>query len=683
MKFNQNPLLSVFDTPDQTVPFDRIVPEHYEPAIKTKIKKAKKTLNQYFGSKSEITFKNTMVPLEHCYDEVSQIGHILFNLNSASTSTEIQKVTLRVSPLLSRFQSKLLLNRKLFKRVEYLYTNKNNELLSDEELRLLTLNYQGMLRNGAKLSFFKKRTLVRLQMKLSELTLRFNDQVLDETNSFELHIDDEKSLAGLPPDVVENAKNNALHKKCGGWLFSLRYPDYSPFMKYANNRQLREKMYRAYMSRGNRNNAADNKKIIQKIVNLRLQQAKLLSFDHFAALTLEERMANKYQTVNKFLNDLLAASLPKAKHEIEQLKEFAREQGLNDDLKPWDFSFYSEQLKAKEFGFDEEMLKPYFQLENMLIGVFDLATQLYGIMFKRVNHIPIYHPNVETFEVFDFNGSYLAILYVDLFSRENKQSGAWMTEYRVQSQIEGKERRPHVSICCNFQKPGKEHPTLLTFNEVNTLLHEFGHALHGIFANTVYPSLSGTNVFRDFVELPSQIMENWLLEKEWLKKYALHYQSNKSIPDDLIEKLIQARNFQTGYLSVRQLSFSLLDMAWHTLKKQFLGDVVDFEIENIAPISLFPPVDGCSVSTSFGHIFGGGYAAGYYSYKWAEVLDADAFSVFKDEGIFNRSIANRFRYELLAKGGTLDPNQLYFNFKGKAPSIDALLERSGMREDYL
>lgn len=679
MTKQKNPLLYPFDTLYETVPFEQIEPSFFEPALKQKINYAKKNLRKITANKASATVQNTLVPLEILYDEVSRIGQILFNLNSAATSDEIQQVTQKVSPILTRFMSGIMLNRKLFKRITNLYNERHQLKLNAEENRLLEITFSNMQRNGAALNPLKKLKLIRIQMKLSKLTLLFNDHVLAETNNFELHITNKNELKGLPNDILENASLKASQKNKPGWIFTLQYPDYVPFMKFAQNRALREKMYRAYTSRGNQHNANDNNKLIKKIINLRIQQAQLLSYKNFADYVLEERMASNTDVVRNFIDNLLSASLPFARHELEQLQIFASKKGAENPLMPWDFSYYSEKMKDEHYGFDESMLKPFFQLEKVVEATFNLAQTLYGISFSETTDLQIYDNDIKTYKIIDADNNFLAVLYLDFFPRENKQGGAWMTEFRAQSNINSVMKRPHISICCNFTKPTSTQPSLLTFNEATTFLHEFGHALHGIFANTVFPSLSGTNVFRDFVELPSQIMENWLCEPEWLKSFAVHYQTGEPIPDELINKLIAARNFQAGYQSVRQLSFAMLDMGWHTLGQTFKGNVVDFEKSLVEATRLLPNVEGSCTSTSFGHIFGGGYAAGYYGYKWAEVLDADAFSVFKKDGIFNRELGTKFRKELLEKGGTVDPNALYVQFRGKEASIDALLDRSGLK----
>lgn len=674
----ENPLVSKFNTAHDSTPFALIKPEHFVPALKIKIKDAQKELKKIIRSKSKPTFRNTLLPIEIEYDEISRIGQIIFNLNSAETNKEIQAITQKVSPILTKFMSKYMLKKKLYKRVEYLNNNKTNEDLTNEELRLIETTFNSMKRNGANFSFIKKLQLVRIQMRLSKLTLKFNENVLAETNDFELHITNECDLKGLPQNEIDIAALTAKTKGKKGWIITLQHTSYSPFLKYAQNRALREKLYLAFSSKGNNGNTWDNKVLISKIINLRLKQAQLLGYKNYAEYVLAERMAKTPQAVHTLLDDLHYASKTPAANEINELKSFAQQQGLNGDLMPWDIAYYSEKLKTEKFGFDEEMVKPYFQLNNVIDGIFELANKLYGITFKELIQIPVYHQDVKSYEVFDDNGTFLSILYADFHPRENKQSGAWMTEYRSQSNIQGNMKRPHISICCNFTKPTNTGPSLLTFSEVNTFLHEFGHALHGMLANTSYPSLSGTNVYRDFVELPSQIMENWLTEFEWLEKFAIHYQTGEPIPKPLVKKLIDSRNFQAGYLSERQIMFGKLDIEWHSVEKPFKTDVTTFEKEKIKENYLFPFIDGSCTSTSFSHIFSGGYAAGYYGYKWAEVLDADAFSVFKKEGIFNKKVAEKFRKEILEKGGTEHPLDLYIKFKGEKPSIQPLLERSGL-----
>jgi peptidyl-dipeptidase Dcp len=679
MEPETNPLLSPFETLYQTVPFDQIKPEHFEPAYKSLIKDAANDFKKLISNKENPTFQNTFLPIEKSYDEITRLGFILFNLNSAETNPQIQAVTQKVSPITTRFMGKIMLNKKYFNRVSAVYKKRVETGLNSEEIRLVETTYKSMKRNGANLSKLKKLKLIGLQMQLSKLNLKFNENVLAETNSFELHILNHSDLSGLPESVIQDAAQTAKSRKKEGWIFTLQYTSYSPFIKYCNNRQLREQMYKAFTSRCNHGNQKDNKQNIRKIVNLRLKQANMLGYENYAHYILEERMAETPEKVNSLLDELHRAAKPFALNEMNELKKFAATHGFEGELMPWDFSFYSEKLKSEKFGFDEEMVKPYFKLENVIEGIFNLATKLYGITFKEVSNITVYHPDVKTFEVYDQNKEFLSIFYADFHPRESKQGGAWMTEYRSQSNINGEMKRPHISICGNFTKPIGSKPSLLTFSEVNTFLHEFGHALHGMLANTIYPSLSGTNVYRDFVELPSQIMENWATEIDWLKTFAMNYETGEPMPEDLVQKLFDSRNFQSGYQSERQLSFALTDMAWHSLNKPFKINIISFERNAIYETKQFPDVEGSLISTSFSHIFAGGYAAGYYGYKWAEVLDADAFSVFKKHGIFDTETAVKFRKSILEKGGTAHPMELYILFRGKEPKIDALLERSGLK----
>lgn len=676
---DKNPLLEQFKTPYQTTPFHLIRPEHFEPAFKELIDQSEKEFKQLISNKEKPTFENTILPIEQGADEITRLSSILFNLNSAETSPQIQEVTQKVSPMLTKFMGKIMLNKKYFERVEAVYLNRENSNFTPEQIHLVETSYLNMKRNGANLSRLKKLQLIRIQMKLSKLNLKFSENVLAETNAYELHVTDKNQLSGLPDGLLEAAAQAAKSRKKDGWVFTLQFPSYGPFMKYADNRTLREQMYRASSARGNNGNKHDNNKLILEIVNLRLKMAQLLEYNTYADYVLEERMADSASKVEAFLNQLHQASKPIAQKELNEVRTLAQSLGFEGELMPWDFSYYSEKLKNQSYGFDEEMVKPYFELNKVIDGVFNLSTQLYGLQFKEVKNIPVYHSDVKTYEVYDEAGKFLSILYADFHPRESKQGGAWMTEYRAQSNIDGNEVRPHISICCNFTKPTDSKPSLLTFDEVTTFLHEFGHALHGMLAATVYPSMSGTNVYRDFVELPSQIHENWATEPQWLNQFARHYQTNEPIPAELIDKLIAARNFQAGYLSERQLIYGTSDMAWHTLNKPFKGSVKAFEQTATADINPLPTVEGSSFSTAFSHIFAGGYAAGYYSYKWAEVLDADAFSVFKANGIFDKATATRFRTEILEKGGTTHPMTLYKKFRGQEPTIDALLERSGLK----
>lgn len=674
-----NPLIVISEEKHQAIPFQTIKVEDFEPAFKYAMLQFRTQFQKIIEETEAATFQNTIEAYEKSFEPLSQLTLILFNLNSAETSEELQLVTQRISAELTRLTSEVNLNTKFFHRIESIYHRKDQLSLNPEAQYLLEETYKGMKRDGASLGDNDKAKLTQFLMELSEKSLLFDEHVLTETNDFTLHITDEKELSGLPISLVEAAAQDAQDRKLEGWVFTLQYTSYGPFMKYSDHRALRKKLATAFQARCNQNNDADNKKLVREIINLRLQVAKLLGYKNYAAYVLEEQMAELPSRVNAFLNEIHKASHKVALHEMAELQNFAQSIGFSEKLEVWDYAYFSEKLKAETYGFDEEELKSYFKLDLVIDGVFGLATRLYGLQFKEISDVPTYHCDVKTYEVYDEDGTFLSLFYADFHPRSNKQSGAWMTEYRQQSCMDGVQIRPHISICCNFTKPTVSQPSLLTFEEVETLLHEFGHALHGMLANTCYPSMSGTNVYRDFVELPSQLLENWATEKEWLDTFAIHYETGEKMPASLIDKLIAARNFHAGYASERQLSFGMTDMAWHEIEAEFCGDVLKFEQNVLTKTQLFPHMDGTSLSTAFAHIFSGGYAAGYYGYKWAEVLDADVFSVFKEHGVFNRTIANKLRSEILEKGGTKHPMKLYMNFRGKAPSIDALLERSGLK----
>ncbi len=675
---NSNPLLEEFTTLHQTPPFHLIKTEHYLPAFKEAIKNARTDINQIVESNEEPTFENTILALEYAGEQLNAISSIFFNLNSAETSDSIQAIAREVSPMLTEYSNDIVLNETLFEKIKSVYDKRTNISLNDEQLKLLEDTYKSFSRKGALLKGEDKEKYRKITSELSKLTLQFGENVLAETNQFKLHVTKEEDLSGLPDAIKNAAAELAKSEDKEGWIFTLQYPSYVPFMKYADNRELRKEMYMAFSTRGNHNNKHDNKEIVKKIVNLRLEKAKLLGYPNHAQFVLEERMAKSPEKVNTFLKELLDRSLPFAKDEIEEVKSYAQQNGLNDDLHRWDFNYYSEKVKTEKFDFTEEMTKPYFQLENVIDGIFSLANKLYGISFKENKDIKIYHDEVKAYEVLDENGDYLSVLYLDFFPRSSKQGGAWMTTYGEQYIKDGKNIRPFVSLVCNFSRPTSDTPSLLTHNEVTTFLHEFGHGLHGMLSNTVYQSQSGTSVYRDFVELPSQILENWGTEKEWLKTVGKHFQTGEAIPDELVDKILASANFQSGYLSVRQLSFGMNDMAWHSIDKPFESEVSAFETKAMSPTELFPSVEGACFSTAFSHIFAGGYAAGYYGYKWAEVLDADAFSVFKENGIFDQKTAQSFREHILSKGSTKHPMDLYIAFRGQEPTLDALMERSGL-----
>ena len=674
-----NPLLEHFTTPHQTPPFDRIETRHYEPAFDQASEDAKQEIKTSSTSAEAPDFENTIVALDQAGEKLSTISSIFFNLNSACTNEEMQQIAQRVSPKLTEYGNSVYMNPELFARVKKVYESRDRQSLTPEQSTLLEDTWKSFIKGGANLESAAQKRFQEIAMELSQLGLKFDENTLAETNGFTLHITDEKDLAGLPEGAVEMAAMTAKEKELEGWLFTLHAPSYIPFMKYADNRELREKMYRAYASRGNRDNQYDNKEVIRKMVTLRLEKAQLLGYPTYAEYVLTDRMAQNTEMVNTFLGQLLAASHPHALAEKQEVEEFARRQGFKGELQRWDWAYYSNKLKQEKYALDDEMLKPYFKLENVQQGVFGLANQLYGLTFKEVDNIAKYHEDVKTFEVYDRDGRFLAVLYTDFFPRESKGGGAWMTEFRGQHKKDGQDVRPLVSLVMNFTKPTASKPSLLTFDEVTTFLHEFGHSLHGMLSQCTYNSTGGTNVYRDFVELPSQIMENWALEKEWLDTWAVHYQTGEKIPQEYITKIHEAANFQSGYQNDRQLSFGLVDMAWHSVTSPVSGSIQAFENQAMAPTESFPPVDSSCFSTGFGHIFGGGYAAGYYSYKWAEVLDADAFSVFKQQGIYDQATAESFRKNILEKGGSEHPMILYKRFRGQEPTIDALLERSGLK----
>ncbi|HLO57381.1 MAG TPA: M3 family metallopeptidase [Bacteroidales bacterium] len=668
-----------YNTTFQSVPFDKIRTEHYKPAFESLIAECRETLDRITSSPEEPDFLNTIEHLERHNYSLKRLEQTFFNINAAETSETIQQLAQEISPMLTAFYNDITLNEPLFERVKKVYEKRSVLKLNTEQTRLLEETYKMFVRNGANLAPSAKEEYRKLTEELSALTLKFDENVLAETNDFKLHLTDEKDLAGLPEFVKEAAALEAKSKGLEGWLFTLKMPSYTAFMKYADNRELRQKMFMAYSARSFRENEKDNREVIRRIVDIRLKLANLLGYKTYAGYVLEERMAKNPETVKSFLNDLISESKPAAQKEYAELQDFAKSTGADFKIQRWDWAYYSEKLRNSRFSITDEMIKPYFHLEKVESGIFNLAGKLYGISFEPENTIPVYNKDVRTFRVLDQDGSFLALLYVDYFPRDGKQGGAWMTNYLEQYKVNGEDIRPHVSLVLNFTKPTDTKPSLLTYEEVRTFLHEFGHALHSIFSDCNYMGLSGTNVYRDFVELPSQIMENWTEQKEWLHEVAVHYQTGQPMPEEMIDNILKSRNFNSGYAFVRQLSFGLNDMAWHTLEVPLDRPVQEFETSAMALTELFPPVPGTCMSTAFHHIFGGGYAAGYYGYKWAEVLDADAFSVFKQKGIFDRATAKSFRDNILSKGGTEDPMVLYKRFRGQEPSVEALLERAGLR----
>lgn len=674
----ENPLVKPWNTPFQTPPFKQIKPEHYLPAFTYAIKLAKEEVRAVKQRKSLPTFENTIEALENSGMLLTKISNVFFNMLEAEASEELQKVAYEVMPMVTEYGNDVNLDPALFQRVKAVYKQKDTLKLSPEKMMLLEKTYRGFVRSGANLGENEKTTYREISNRLSDLSLKYKDNLLKETNSFLLEITNKEDLKGLPESVIAMAEMTAKSKGKDGWAFDLSAPSFGAFMKYSENRDLRKKMYIAYTTRCFKGNEYDNSKIVIEFANLRLKMANLLGYKTYADFVLEERMAKSSENVNNFLQKLLDASLPAAKQEVLELDAFAKNNGLEGGIQRWDWSFYTQKYINEKFKINDEMLKPYFELERVKKGVFALTNKLYGLNFKLNSKIDVYHPDVTVYEVTDANGKFLAILYLDFFPRETKSNGAWMTVFREQSKRNGVDNRPFVQIVCNFTKPTADAPALLTFDEVNTFLHEFGHALHGMLSDVTYSSLAGTSVYRDFVELPSQIMENFTAEKQFLDLFARHYKTNQVIPADLIKKIKDYNNYQAGYQSVRQLSFAMIDMRWHSVNEPITGSVNDFENSAISKTSLLPEVDGSNMSVSFSHIFDGGYSAGYYSYKWAEVLDADAFSVFKKNGIFNKATALSFRKNILSKGGTVHPMTLYLKFRGQEPTIDALLIRSGL-----
>jgi peptidyl-dipeptidase Dcp len=679
----KNPLLSKYNTPRATIPFDAIRMNHYQPAFEEAMRLNDGEIRKMIRNREAPTFQNTIEALEYSGRQLDRVSSVFFNLLSAESSDEMMNIAQLIQPKLTEHANNITLNEALFQRVKAVYDAYRQESarasLTKEQQRLLQKTYDHFIDHGAGLSPEEKDTCRTLSAQLSAYTLNFEQNVLKATNAYTLSLTDEKDLAGLPPDAIAAAASKAREKGREGWLFDLSAPSYTAFMKYASNRERRKELYMAYNGKCI-GGESDNLNNIQGIVNTRLAIANLMGYPSYADYVLRKRMAANTANVYDLLNELLAGFAPSAREECSKIEGFAiGREGKNIEIMPYDRSYYAEQLRNATFDVNDEMTRPFFELEHVKKGVFGLATTLYGLTFKKNPQIQVYHPDVEAFEVYDPNGEYLAILYTDFFPREGKRAGAWMTEFQAQEIRDGKMIRPHISLVMNFTQPTDTKPALLTFNEVNTFLHEFGHSLHGILADTTYPSLSGTGVYRDFVELPSQFMENFLLEKEYLDSFAVHYQTGKKIPPELIRKLINAANFNAGYACLRQLNFGLLDMAYHTITEPLTGEIAHFEYEAVRPAILEHPLEGALISPAFSHIFSGGYAAGYYSYKWAEVLDADAFALFKEKGIFDQPTAQAFR-QLLSKGGTEDPMTLYIQFRGKKPTINALLQRSGIKQ---
>ena len=673
-----NTICFPFNTKHDTAPFSKIINSDYLPAFKEFIAQTKQEIDRIVNNSDIPTFENTIEALEFSGDALDRISSIFFNLNSAETSEEMQKIAQEVSPLLTEFSNDINLNKDLFKKIKTVYEQKNNLNLTVEQSTLLDKKFKGFSRNGALLSEEEKIQLRKIDTELSKLKLTYSENILAETNNYQLHITKGEDLNGLPKGTIEAAKTLAKSKNLEGWIFTLDHPSYLPFVTYAENRELRKQITIAVGKKAFQNNEFDNQEITLKIARLRFERAKLLGYKTHAHFVLEERMAQNPEKVKSFLNDLLNKAKSAAECEFAQLSDFAKELDGIEQLEKWDGSYYSEKLKQKLFNLDDEKLKPYFKLENVLNGAFTIAKKLFGLTFTEVFDIDKYHDEVSTYEVKVEFGELVAIFYTDFFPRKGKRNGAWMTSFKSQYTKDGKNERPHISNVCNFTKPTETKPSLLTFNEVTTLFHEFGHGLHGMLANTVYPSLSGTSVYWDFVELPSQVMENWCYEPEALALFAKHYETGEIIPQEYVEKIKESASFQEGMATLRQLSFGLLDMAFHSNDPSAINDVKAFEKATFEGTSLFPEVAENCMSVSFSHIFAGGYSSGYYSYKWAEILDADAFAYFQENGIFNTEIATKFKDNILSKGGTELPMELYKRFRGQEPKPDALLKRAGL-----
>ncbi len=677
-----NPLLSSFNTAFEMPPFSKISSDHYEEAIEVALSEAKQEVRDMIENKEPPSFRNTIEALENSGEKLQRNSSILFNLNSAETNEELQKIAQNVSPKLSAFSSEVKQNSDLFARVKKVYDQRGELDLSGEQRKLLHDTYFDFVRRGVELEGDKKNRFKEISIELSKLSLSFSENVLAETNDYELVITDESDLSGLPEDVKARAKELAQRKgQESAWIFTLQAPSYIPFMEYADNRSLREKLYKAYMCKCFKGDERDNQELILKTIRLKAELASLLGYPTFAHYVLEQRMAESPDKVIDFLNDLLEKSFPKAQEEVEEIKEYIKAKGEDITLERWDWSYYSEKLRKEKYELNDELVKPFFKLENVINGVFETAERLYGISFRLNEKLEVYHQDVQAYEVLNKSGEVVSIFLADFFPRDGKRGGAWMTSYRGQKYVQGKRIIPQVSIVCNFTPSTAGHPSLLKFNEVETLFHEFGHALHGMLADTKYQSLSGTSVYWDFVELPSQIMENWCYEKECLDLFAKHHKTGELIPNDLIERIKKSSTYHEAYATVRQLSFGLLDMAWHSLsldEANKVDSVGAFEEKAFAATELFPKVPDTNMSVQFSHIFAGGYAAGYYSYKWAEVLDADAFSLFKENGVFDEKTAASFKENILSKGGTEHPMVLYKKFRGQEPSPDALLKRAGL-----
>lgn len=675
---DHNPLTASFETPYQAVPFDKIELQHYLPAFRHAIEQHNSEIQSIIDNPAPASFENTIEAFENSGRLLSVLSSVFFNLNSAETNDRMQELAEKISALLTEHSNDIYLNAALFSGIKTVFQQKDGLSLTTEQLTLLQNTYDGFCDSGANLNDDEKAVYRDLTQKLDIASLTFDKHILKEINDFHLVVEDKEQLNGLSSDFLETAAGKAKEKGVKGWLLDLTAPSYIPAMKFLQNRELRHQLYLAHATKCVHGNETDNKELIATIVNLRLQLANLLGYKTYADYALKDRMAGNSSAVYALLNDLLKAYKPQADTEIVRVKEYAAGLGFQQEMQPWDWAYYAELLKNESYAFNEDILRPYFELSSVIGGVFGLATKLYGITFREIANVPVYHPEVKVFEVNDADGRYIALLYTDFFPRQGKRSGAWMTEFKGQWKDTHGDSRPHISLVMNFTRPTPSKPALLSFDEVNTFLHEFGHALHGMLSDVTYESLSGTNVSRDFVECPSQFKENYIIEKEFLDSFAAHFETGEKISAELIEKLKAARNYNVGYACIRQLGFGLIDMKWHTREQPFNDQVISFEKDAIDAVNLFPPVENTCISSSFSHIFAGGYAAGYYSYKWSEVLAADSFAAFKENGIFNASTAASFRKNILSKGGTEKPMELYKRFRGQEPDIKALLEADGV-----
>ena len=674
---NTNPLLQESTLPYGAPQFDKIKSEHYMPAFREGIAQAKAEIDAIVANSAQPDFENTIEAMERSGKTLNKVSSIFFNLLEADSDETLQQIAEEVSPLLNDYQMYVSLNEKLFARVKSVWERKEGLGLAQDQMTLLEKTYKSFTRGGANLQGEDRQKYAQLSEQLSLATIRFGRNVLAATNAYKLNITDEAKLAGMPDYLKELGKQTAEEAGQQGWTFDLSYPSYGPFMRFCDDRELRKEMYLAYNSRGLKEEG-DNTELVKEIASLRLQIANLLGYETYAHYALEERMLKTPSQVNGFLEDLLQASLPKARKEVKAIQDYAAAHGFKGELQSWDFSYWSEKLKNERYTISDAELKPYFRLDDCIDAVFGLAGKLYGLSFEERSDIPVYHPDVKVYDVKNEQGRHMALFYVDFFPRASKRNGAWMTEFRGQSIVDGTEYRPFVSLVTNFSKPTAGEPSLITPDELETLLHEFGHSLHGMLAEGRYESLCGTNVARDFVELPSQIMENWAYEPEFLQSFAKHYKTGETIPAELIEKIATSRNYNAAYLQVRQLNFGILDMAWHDQKTMSDKPTVEFEKSVLSRMAVLPDVPGTAISTSITHLFSGGYAAGYYSYKWSEVLEADAFSLFKEKGIFSREVAESFRANILSKGGSEDEAVMYRNFRGHDPEVGALLRKLGI-----